>query len=179
MQPNIIWFPLAESSVSPNATLVNQCNPNGDSIMFNTRDIAFDQVRDQLYIMDYWYGGLTIMNMARDCMELITQSVLRTTDGLVISLPFTIRIDEISDSFYVLDVESDIVVKFRLGSIVGSIVAGTLLNGLLPNKLNFAQRMILDASGQLYIVDSGTQRVVQLLNDKGDLRTIAGRLTFL
>ncbi|CAF3566749.1 unnamed protein product [Rotaria socialis] len=172
---SIIWFPLNISGGSPNYTRVPQCNPDGTNITLSSTVIAFDGVRNLFYITGYENPSLLIiMNITGDCMVMITKSNLILTNGLMLTHPCSILVDETSGSFYVLDMALKIMAKFSFGSITGTIIISNLLNNMDPTGYGSCGIMMLDSSGQLYMTDFNRPRVVQLLNDKGDMRTVAG-----
>ena len=67
------------------------------------------------------------------------------------------------------------VYNFEFGSTTGTLIAGGS-NRSIVNQLSFPLGLALDSSGYLYIVDNKYNGIVQLLNENGDLRTIAGEL---
>ncbi|CAF4375026.1 unnamed protein product [Rotaria socialis] len=172
---SIVWFPLNISGGSPNRTIVKQCNPDGTNITLSSIVIAFDGVRKLFYITGYENPSLIIiMNITDDCMVMITKSTFTLTNGLMLEHPCSILVDETSGSFYVLDMALKIMAKYSFGSTTGTIIISGLLNNMDSTGYGSCGKMGFDSSGQLYMTDSGQFRVVQLVNDKGGMRTVAG-----
>ena len=171
-------FPITTSSGSPNGTTILGEFPDGSNYsMYVTVDcMAFDRIRNLLYLCISLTDHLLILNTTENNVVIITDSELSVINRSIQIHPSGIVIDETSDIFYVSDDWLRIVVKFEIGSTTGIIVAGRMVSNSFFNQLNTPQGLALDSSGYLYIVDFGLNRIVQLLNDYGDFRVIAGEL---
>ena len=171
-------FPITTSSGSPNGTtILGEFPDRSNYSMYVTVDcMAFDRIRNLLYLCISLTDHLLILNTTENNVVIITDSELSVINRSIQIHPSGIVIDETSDIFYVSDDWLRIVVKFEIGSTRGIIVAGRMVSNSFFNQLNTPQGLALDSSGYLYIVDFGLNRIVQLLNDYGDFRVIAGEL---
>ena len=171
-------FPITTSSGSPNGTTILGEFPDRSnySMYVNVDCMAFDRIRNLLYLCISFTDHLLILNTTENNVVIITDSELSVINRSIQIHPSGIVIDETSDIFYVSDGWLRIVVKFEIGSTRGIIVAGRMVSNSFFNQLNTPQGLALDSSGYLYIVDFGLNRIVQLLNDYGDFRVIAGEL---
>ena len=123
---------------------------------------------------DLWNQRLIILNITEDNAEVMANTQLTVMNSSITLYPYSVVIDEKSDLFYVADTQLNIIVKFKFGCTAGTIVAGGLISSSIVNQLNIPTSLTFDSSGYLYIADSGYNRIVQLLNEQGDLRTIVG-----
>lgn len=171
-------FVFTTSTGSPNGTTIL-----GDSLDGSDRSspilvlaMAFDEMRSLLYLGDYSNQRLIILNRTENNTQIVNDTELLVMNSSIQIYPNGIVIDEASDSFYVSDNILSAVVKFKFGSTTGNIIAGSMISDLIYNQLMAPAGLALDSSGYLYIVDSQYNRIVQVQNDNGDLRTIAGEL---
>lgn len=169
-------FPLTTLAGSPNGTTIL-----GESLLDSDRNrrvsalgMAFDRMRHLLYLSNSVDERLLILNITENNIQIIDDTELSIMNSSIRIRSYAIVIDEASDSFYVSDSSLSIVAKFKIGSTTGIIVAGGIINNLLFNQLSLPGSLALDSSGYLYIADIRFNRIVQLLNDNGELRTIAG-----
>ncbi len=171
-------FPFTTSTGSPNGTTILEESLAGSNRSWPifVYGMAFDQMRSLLYLGDYLNQRLLILNETEDNIQIIADTELLLMNSSIQIHPFAIVIDEASDSFYVSDNALNGVVKFKFGSTTGTIIAGGTINDSIVNQLGMSGGLALDSSGYLYIADIEYNRIVQLLNDDGDLRTIAGEL---
>ncbi|CAF0850861.1 unnamed protein product [Adineta ricciae] len=169
-------FPFTTSPGSPNATTILGQNFVGNerSMPIIVLGMAFAYKSGLLYLNDYLNRRLLILNISDDNVQIVVDSELSIMNSSISLHPTGIVIDEIANTFYVSDALSNIVVKFQINSTIGNVVAGRLISSSIYNQLNQPIGMAIDSSGYLYIADSGYNRVVQLINGNGDLRTIAG-----
>lgn len=171
-------FPVTTLAGSPNGTTLFPSTFFGSDhspILF-VGGMAFDWMHNLLYLAEPYKGCLLILNTTEDNIEVITNVQLSVINPMISINPYIITIDQTSNSFYVIDPSLKIIVKFTIGSTTGTIVAGNLISNSIFNQFNLPIDMALDSSGYLYIADMTYHRIVQLLNNHGDLRTIAGQL---
>ena len=171
-------FPFTTLAGSPNGTTIL-----GESLLDSDRNkpisvagMTFDRIRHLLYLYNSVNDHLLILNTTENNIEITNDTGLSLTNSSILIRPCAIAIDEASNSFYVSDSLFGIVTKFDIGSTTGTVVAGGMINNLLFNQLILPGGLALDSSGYLYIADFHLNKVVQLLNDNGELRTIAGDL---
>ena len=93
--------------------------------------------------------------------------------------PTYIVINGKSGAVYVTDTVMNSVFKFEQGNGTGQLVASDSLSDSIVNQLALPMGLTLDSAGYLYIADGEHNRIVQVLNDQGGLRTIAGKIVFL
>lgn len=170
-------FPLATSSGSPDGTTVLRFMgfDNYAPLLVAGCPIAFDRMHNLTYLIKYNSFSLSIFTIINNNFQLTDDSPLFLIDGFSQLYPISILIDQISDYFYVTELSQTGVIKFRKGSRRGTMIAGGLNTNNIYNKLFIPIGLTFDSSGYLYIVDWAGNRVVQLLNENGDLRTIAGQ----
>ena len=171
-------FPFTTLADSPNGTTIlsgSYFGSDPDQIL-QVWGIAFDWMRNLLYLNEASNQRLLILNTTEDNIEVITNVQLSVINLPISIISAAITIDQTSNSFYVLDRDLKIVVKFTIGSTTGTVIAGNMISNSIFNQFNSPALLALDSSGYLYITDAGYNRIVQLLNDHGDLRTIAGQL---
>ena len=172
-------FPFTTSAGSPNGTaILSQSMFSMDSNKaFAPTCITFDHIRSFLYVWQATSFSLIIVNVTDDNVQIISNSevMLMSNHGLqpMVSVSYIV-IDEKSNFFYLADGFHKAVVKFKFGSSIGTIIAGGPAITSIVNLIDRPSGLTFDSSGYLYIVDTGTIRVAQLLNVNGDLRTIAG-----
>ena len=171
-------FPFTTLAGSSNGTIIL-----GEPLLDSDRGkpisvlgMAFDRMRHLLYLCNSVNQHVLILNTTENNIEITNDTELSVMNGSIQMRPSAIAIDEGSNSFYVSDSSLGIVVKFKIGSTTGVIVAGGMINNLLFNQLSLPGSLALDSSGYLYIADYRFNRIVQLLNGDGELRTIAGEL---
>lgn len=138
---------------------------------------ALDRKRDLFYVNNYMVNHLLILNVTEDSVQIIVDAPLFLMGNVTQIWATEIVIDETADCFYVSDRSLYSVVKFQIGSTTGRIVAG---GWPVPyyKTIYVPMGLTLNSSGYLYIVDYHLHRVVQLRNEDGELRTIAGQLLF-
>lgn len=62
-------------------------------------------------------------------------------------------------NLYIADMYNDRIQKYRLGSLVGTTIAGNGTGGKTPSQLNDPSRLLLDSNENLYITDNSNCRV--------------------
>lgn len=170
-------FPFTTSAGSPNGTTIfGALSLNASrATRFTLAEIVFDNVHSLLYMCDIQNNRLIILNITEDNAEVMANAQLTAMNGSIRLRPYGIVVDEKSDSFYVTDTTLNIIVKFKFGSTTGTIIAGGLISSSIVNQLRGPIGLAFDQSGYLYIVDRGYNRIIQLLNEQGDLRTVVGK----
>jgi sugar lactone lactonase YvrE len=78
----------------------------------------------------------------------------------LLEFPWSVVVDS-AGTIYVSDTHNNRVQKFVSGSLVGVTVAGQAsgVSGSSSMDLNFPKTVMLDAGGQLYVLDYGNQRI--------------------
>lgn len=168
-------FPSLISSSNGTTILEQVINDNNRSMPIMVLGMTFDHKYGLLYLGDYFNQRLLVFNITEENIEIVTDDKLLIINSSIAINPVSIAIDELSEVYYVSDSLLNTVVKFKFGSTIGTIVAGNLISTSIFNQLHSPQGLTVDSSGYLYIVDTGYNRVVQLLNENGDLRTVAGK----
>lgn len=180
MRGQIRSFSLTNTTSSPNITTIfdrsliedNRLNP------FSPFGLAYHKTQALLYVCDSLNQRLIILNRTENHTGLVADIELFMENSSIVISPMYIVIDEKADFFYVTDTGLKSVFKFKTGTGIGQLVAGNLMSDSITNQLAAPLGLTLDNSGYLYIVDLEQNRIVQVLNDQGDLRTIAGKFIF-
>lgn len=169
-------FPYITVTGSPNGTtILGAYLPDSNrNPLWAFSGMSYDWIRHLLYVCDISNQRLIILNATGDDTEIIANVQLSVISPPIQISPLALIINPASDSFYVTDPELSIAVQFTIGSTTGTIIAGPMINNSTANLLGGPIDLALDSSGYLYITDVMFLRVIQLLNNNGDLRTIAG-----
>ena len=145
--------------------------PSNRSAPLFPSGLAYDKKQAVLYVGDYLNQRLILLNRTINSTEIVADTSIGVS-------PAYILVDDKTDVFYVTDTISNSVFRFEVGTDVGRLVAGDSMSDSMINQLASPMGLALDSSGYLYIADAAHNRIVQVLNDQGDLRTIAGEIVF-
>ena len=169
-------FPFTRSNGSPNGTTIFGISvPDATRSMYIfVISMVFDTMQNSMYLSSFFDRRLLILNITEDNIVISLDTSLSVIDSLIEIRPTFLAIDETSNSFYASTVGLRIVLKFTIGSTGGTIVAGDMITNSLFDRLADPQGLAVDSSGSLYIADTKLNRIVQVVNDNGNLRSIAG-----
>lgn len=146
--------------------------------LYYPRDVSLDQRSNTLYVCDCWNQRITRFTPNSTVGVVVAGDNAIGNQNYQLNMPFSVHFDSSTESLFILNSEGQNLVRWPLNTSYWTLVSGNTVqtSGTRPNQFYYPYKLTMDPMSNIYVADTGNNRIQFFTPNNSNGTTIAGAI---